>query len=90
MVETLVRNAGRLVTARQLLQEVWGPQYTDESGYIRVHLAHVRRKLEPEPVAAALLPHRAGDGLPLRVRPGSLIHAHGPCTSTPAGRGWSR
>ena len=49
MVETLVRNAGRLVTARQLLEEVWGPQYTDESGYIRVHLAHVRRKLEPNP-----------------------------------------
>ena len=49
LVETLVRNAGRLVTARQLLAEVWGPQYTDESGYIRVHLAHVRRKLEPDP-----------------------------------------
>jgi two-component system KDP operon response regulator KdpE len=49
LVETLVRNAGRLVTARQLLEEVWGPQYTDESGYIRVHLAHVRRKLEPNP-----------------------------------------
>ena len=49
MVETLVRNAGRLVTARQLLEEVWGPQYVDESGYIRVHLAHLRRKLEPNP-----------------------------------------
>jgi two-component system, OmpR family, KDP operon response regulator KdpE len=49
LVETLVRNAGRLVTARQLLEEVWGPQYIDESGYIRVHLAHVRRKLEPNP-----------------------------------------
>jgi two-component system KDP operon response regulator KdpE len=49
MVETLVRNAGRLVTARQLLTEVWGPQYTDETSYIRVHLAHVRRKLEPNP-----------------------------------------
>ena len=49
LVETLVRNAGRLVTARQLLEEVWGPQYVDESGYIRVHLAHVRRKLEPNP-----------------------------------------
>jgi two-component system, OmpR family, KDP operon response regulator KdpE len=49
MVETLVRNAGRLVTARQLLEEVWGPQYADESGYIRVHLAHLRRKLEPNP-----------------------------------------
>jgi two-component system KDP operon response regulator KdpE len=49
MVETLVRNAGRLVTARQLLTEVWGPQYADETSYIRVHLAHVRRKLEPNP-----------------------------------------
>ena len=49
LVETLVRNAGRLITARQLLDAVWGPEYTDESGYIRVHLAHVRRKLEPDP-----------------------------------------
>jgi two-component system KDP operon response regulator KdpE len=49
LVETLVRNAGRLVTARQLLDAVWGPAYTDETGYIRVHLAHVRRKLEPNP-----------------------------------------
>jgi two-component system KDP operon response regulator KdpE len=49
LVETLVRNAGRLVTARQLLDAVWGPEYTDETGYIRVHLAHVRRKLEPNP-----------------------------------------
>jgi two-component system KDP operon response regulator KdpE len=49
LVESLVRNEGKLVTARQLLEEVWGPQYTDESGYIRVHLAHVRRKLEPDP-----------------------------------------
>jgi two-component system KDP operon response regulator KdpE len=49
IVEILVRNAGRLVTARQLLEEVWGPEYVDESGYIRVHLAHLRRKLEPNP-----------------------------------------
>ena len=49
MVELLVRNAGRLITAKQLLQEVWGPQYSDETNYIRVHLAHLRRKLEPVP-----------------------------------------
>ena len=49
LVEVLVRNAGKLVTARHLLREVWGPQYEDETGYIRVHLAHVRRKLEPNP-----------------------------------------
>jgi two-component system KDP operon response regulator KdpE len=48
IVELLVRNAGKLVTQRQLLQDVWGPQYGDETNYLRVHMAHIRRKLEPE------------------------------------------
>jgi two-component system KDP operon response regulator KdpE len=47
IVETLVRNAGKLVTQRQILQEVWGPTYEDESNYLRVHMSHIRRKLEP-------------------------------------------
>jgi two-component system KDP operon response regulator KdpE len=37
------------VAQRQLLQEVWGPQYHDEMNYLRVFMAQVRRKLEPEP-----------------------------------------
>jgi two-component system KDP operon response regulator KdpE len=49
VVEVLVRNSGRLVSGRQLLQQVWGPQYSDETNYLRVHMAHIRRKLEPEP-----------------------------------------
>jgi two-component system KDP operon response regulator KdpE len=49
LVELLVRNAGRLVSQRQLLQEVWGPQYGTESAYLRVHMAQVRKKLEPDP-----------------------------------------
>ena len=49
LVEQLVRSPGRLVSQRQLLHEVWGPQYDDETNYLRVHLANVRRKLEPEP-----------------------------------------
>ena len=49
LVETLVRNAGKLVSQRQLLQDVWGPQYRDETNYLRVHMAHIRRKLEPDP-----------------------------------------
>ncbi|HEX7096477.1 MAG TPA: response regulator [Acidimicrobiales bacterium] len=49
IVEVLVRNPDKLVTQRQLLQEVWGPQYGEETNYLRVHLAHIRRKLEPEP-----------------------------------------
>jgi two-component system KDP operon response regulator KdpE len=49
VVEMLVRNAGRLVTQRQLLQEVWGPQYEKETNYLRVYLAQIRKKLEPDP-----------------------------------------
>jgi DNA-binding response OmpR family regulator len=49
IVEVLARNAGKLVAPRQLLQEVWGPAYGEESNYLRVHMAHVRRKLEPTP-----------------------------------------
>jgi two-component system KDP operon response regulator KdpE len=49
LLEVLVRNAGRLITQRQLLQEVWGPQYESESNYLRVYIAQLRRKLEPEP-----------------------------------------
>jgi two-component system, OmpR family, KDP operon response regulator KdpE len=49
LVEVLVRNAGKLVSQRQLLQDVWGPQYGEETNYLRVHMAHIRRKLEPEP-----------------------------------------
>lgn len=49
LVEYLVRHVGRLVTSRELLQAVWGPQYGSETNYLRVHMAHIRRKLEPVP-----------------------------------------
>jgi two-component system KDP operon response regulator KdpE len=49
LVEVLVRHQGKLVSQRQLLQEVWGPGYDDETADLRVHMANVRRKLEPEP-----------------------------------------
>jgi two-component system KDP operon response regulator KdpE len=49
VVELLVRNEGKLVSQRQVLQEVWGPSYGRETNYLRVYLANVRRKLEPTP-----------------------------------------
>jgi two-component system KDP operon response regulator KdpE len=49
LLEVLVRNPGRLVTQTQLLQEVWGPTYRSETNYLRVYLAQLRRKLEPDP-----------------------------------------
>jgi two-component system KDP operon response regulator KdpE len=49
IVEVLVRHTGKLVAQKQLLQEVWGPDYETETNYLRVFMAQVRRKLEPEP-----------------------------------------
>jgi len=48
LLELLVRHAGRLVPQKQLLTEVWGPQYEHETHYLRVYLAQLRRKLEPD------------------------------------------
>jgi two-component system KDP operon response regulator KdpE len=49
ILEMLVRHRGKLVTQTQLLKEVWGPQYGEETNYLRVFMAQLRRKLEPQP-----------------------------------------
>ncbi|MFD8251566.1 response regulator [Streptomyces werraensis] len=49
LLEVLVRNNGRLVSQKQLLQEVWGPAYGKETNYLRVYMAQLRRKLEADP-----------------------------------------
>ncbi|WP_436777127.1 response regulator [Yinghuangia sp. YIM S09857] len=49
LLEVLVRHAGRLVSQKALLQEVWGPQYGTETNYLRVYMAQLRRKLEADP-----------------------------------------
>ena len=49
LVEVLVRNTGRLVARRELLREVWGPDHEQDTNYLRVHVANLRGKLEPEP-----------------------------------------
>jgi two-component system, OmpR family, KDP operon response regulator KdpE len=49
LAEQLVRHPNRLVTQRQLLERVWGPQYGSETNYLRVHMANLRRKLETDP-----------------------------------------
>ncbi|GAA1365796.1 response regulator [Streptomyces beijiangensis] len=49
LVEVLVRNRGRLVSQRRLLEEVWGPGYRTQSNYLRVYMAQLRRKLEADP-----------------------------------------
>ncbi|WP_367318692.1 response regulator [Streptomyces sp. HUAS ZL42] len=49
LLEILVCNPGRLVTQKQLLQEVWGATYSDKTNYLRVYMAQLRRKLETDP-----------------------------------------
>jgi two-component system KDP operon response regulator KdpE len=62
LVEVLVRNAGRLVTQGALLREVWGPEYGTETNYLRVYMAHIRRKLEPDPSEPRYFITEAGMG----------------------------
>lgn len=49
VLEVLLRNPGRLVSGRQLLQQVWGPGHESEANYLRFHMAKLRGKLEPVP-----------------------------------------
>jgi len=62
MLEVLLRNPDRLVTRETLLTEVWGPQYTSDTGYLRLYLSQLRKKLEPEPSAPRYLVTEAGMG----------------------------
>ena len=58
----LVQHAGRVLTHRQILREVWGPQYEEETQYLRVYVAQLRRKLEADPSNPALIVTEPGVG----------------------------
>ena len=62
LLEVLLRNHDRLVTRETLLTEVWGPQYTTDTGYLRLYLSQLRKKLEPEPSTPRYLLTEAGMG----------------------------
>jgi two-component system, OmpR family, KDP operon response regulator KdpE len=62
LLEILVRNRGRLITQKQLLQDVWGPAYSSETNYLRVYVAQLRRKLEREPSRPRYLVTEPGMG----------------------------
>jgi two-component system, OmpR family, KDP operon response regulator KdpE len=66
LVRVLSQHQGRLVTHRQLLQEVWGPGYGQETHYLRVHVAHIRAKLEADPSRPRYLITEPGVGYRLR------------------------
>jgi two-component system KDP operon response regulator KdpE len=62
LLEALVRQPDRLIPHRNLLREVWGPAYETETNYLRVHLANLRRKLEPDPTRPRHLVTEPGIG----------------------------
>jgi two-component system KDP operon response regulator KdpE len=62
LLTTLVRHAGKVVTHRQLLNEVWGPNAPEQSHYVRVYMAHLRHKLEAEAARPRYLLTEAGVG----------------------------
>jgi two-component system KDP operon response regulator KdpE len=68
LLEVLVRNPNRLQSRETLLTEVWGPQYTTDTGYLRLYLAQLRKKLEPSPSEPRYLLTEAGMGY--RFAPG--------------------
>lgn len=67
LLTTLIRYAGKVVTHRQLLTEVWGQAYADETHYLRVYMGHLRHKLEAEPARPRYLLTEPGVGYRLAV-----------------------
>jgi two-component system KDP operon response regulator KdpE len=62
LLRTLMRNRGRLMTHRALLTEVWGPAYAGDTQTLRVHVANLRRKIEPDPGAPRYITTDPGVG----------------------------
>ncbi len=67
ILSTLVHYAGKVVTHRQLLREVWGPGYAEETHYLRVYMGNLRHKLEVDPARPRYLITEPGVGYRLRV-----------------------
>jgi two-component system KDP operon response regulator KdpE len=66
LLSYLARHAGKVLTHRQLLHEVWGPRSTQHTQYLRVHMAALRKKLEADPARPRWLTTEAGVGYRLR------------------------
>ncbi len=66
LLTTLIRHAGKVLTHRQLLKEVWGPAYVNEVQYLRVYMTQLRRKLELDPTRPRFLMNEPGIGYRLK------------------------
>jgi len=68
LLRLMIQHAGRVLTHRQILKEVWGPAYVDETHYLRVYFAQLRQKLEVNPALPQLLLTEPGVGYRLAVQ----------------------
>jgi two-component system KDP operon response regulator KdpE len=71
LLMTLIRHAGRVITHRQLLTEVWGPASVNEVQYLRVYMTQLRHKLESDPARPRFLMNEPGIGYRLKYEPES-------------------
>jgi two-component system KDP operon response regulator KdpE len=62
LLTLFVRNAGRVLTHKYILESVWGPAYAEETQYTRVHVGHLRRKIEADPANPTLIVTESGIG----------------------------
>lgn len=62
MLELLARNPGRLVTRKDLLTHIWGSEHIADTGYLRLYISQLRKKLEPDPAAPRYLTTEPGMG----------------------------
>ena len=67
LLTVLIKNAGKVLTHRQLLKEVWGPPYLTETQYLRVYMAQLRHKLEADPARPSFLINELGVGYRLKL-----------------------
>ena len=66
LLRVLVAHAGKVITHQQLLRQVWGPGYSEESQYLRVYVAQLRQKIEPDPTRPKYILTEPGVGYRLR------------------------
>jgi two-component system KDP operon response regulator KdpE len=67
LLSVLVRHAGKVVTHNQLLKEVWGSAYVDQTHYLRIYMAQLRHKLEADPARPRFLINEPGIGYRLKI-----------------------
>ena len=70
VLELLIRNPGKLVTRQTMLTEIWGSEHISDTGYLRLYIAQLRKKLEPEPGIPRYLITEAGMGY--RLQPDAI------------------